>query len=339
MSYAVIFNVVLPIMLFVVAGYIFQKLGKFESDEGSNLIGYAMKVAIPSMIIVALAEEPISSYVQYLEFFGTFLLVSSITFLVALVFAVLRRMPLLEGSYFAATASLSNTCMIALPILVLLMGKEGAIFGILGVINLIIGLQVMSFLYDIHHAPEGESKWGNIASSLWNTAKQPYFVALIIGIILSASGLKLPVTISTTLELFGNTTAPVALFAVGLDLDFSVFRKNILAIFESVIFKLIAMPILAWFLCQWFGLTPASTVAVVLCSSVAAAKCQYALAKQKHIYVEETAAIVAATTILSIATLAVVVIWLNSHYPEVFEMEKNFHIGAHHAAAAGKFVD
>ncbi|MEE2681992.1 MAG: hypothetical protein VX641_06430 [Planctomycetota bacterium] len=62
-SSEVIFGVVLPIMLFVVAGYIFRKLGKFDSGQSSTLIGYAMKVAIPSMIIVALANEPVQDYV------------------------------------------------------------------------------------------------------------------------------------------------------------------------------------------------------------------------------------------------------------------------------------
>jgi predicted permease len=49
----VIFNVVLPIFLFVVAGYLFLVVGKFDRSESGNLIGYAMKVAFPSMINVA----------------------------------------------------------------------------------------------------------------------------------------------------------------------------------------------------------------------------------------------------------------------------------------------
>jgi hypothetical protein len=335
MSADVIFNVVLPIFLFVVAGYLFRVVGKFNRSESNNLIGYAMKVAIPSMIIVALANEPVEDYVPYAAFFGTFLLITTIIFLVAVGVAKICRMPWLEGSYFAATCSLSNTCMIALPVLVMLMGQPGAIYGILGVINLIIGLQVMSLIYDIHHGAEGESNWKNFLKSLWSAARQPYFVAMIIGVIVSVSGFKLPGTIDTTLTLLGATTAPVALFAVGIDLDFSVFKKHLLPIFGATVFKLVLMPLLAWFMCAWLHLGPSATVAVVLCSSVAAAKCQYGIAKQKHIYVEPTAAIVASTTILSIITLAIVIIELNHIYPEVFEMEKTFH-HFHHGAHAAK---
>ena len=324
MALDVIFNVVLPIMLFVVGGYLFRRMGKFTPDQSGILIGYAMKVAIPSMIIVALAHQPVEDYLPYATFFGTFLLITTIIFLVALIAAKICKMPFLEGSFFSATCSLSNTCMIALPILAMLMGERGIIYGILGVINLIIGLQVMSLIYDLNHGAEGESRWENFFKSLGKEVFQPYFVALIIGVVLSAFHWKLPNTLDTTLTLLGATTAPVALFAVGIDLDFAVFKKNILAILSATLFKLILMPILAWFICYWFGLDPLTTVAVVLCSSVAAAKCEYGVAKQKNIYVEQTAAIVASTTILSFITLAFVVYGLNTKYPSAFEIRKTF---------------
>ena len=329
MSSEVIFNVVLPIMLFVVTGYIFRKLGKFDSAQSGTLIGYAMKVAIPSMIIVALANEPVEDYIPYAAFFGTFLLISTIVFLAALIVAKLCRMPMLEGSFFSATCALSNTCMIALPILTMLMGRPGTIYGILGVINLIIGLQVMSLISDIYHGDSSESRFMGLLKSLGKEIFQPYFVALIVGVTISLTEWKLPSTLDTTLSLLGATTAPVALFAVGIDLNFGVFKKNIMAILGATIFKLILMPILAWYMCQWLGLGPAATVAVVLCSSVAAAKCEYGVAKQKNVYVEQTAAIVASTTILSFITLAFVVIGLNNRYPEVFDMDKHFHFSSH----------
>ena len=337
MSSDVILNVVLPIFLFVVAGYLFRIVGKFDRSESGNLIGYAMKVAIPCMIIVALANEPVADYVPYVKFFFTFLVITTIIFLAALACAKVFRMPWLEGSYFAATCSLSNTCMIALPILVMLLGRPGAVYGILGVVNLIIGLQVMSFIYDFHHGAADQSLTRNVLKSIWSAARQPYFVAMVIGVVISITGWKLPGTIDTTLTLFGATVAPVALFAVGIDLDFSVFKKHLIPVLGATIFKLILMPILAWFGCQWIGLDPTATVAVVLCSSVAAAKCQYGVAKQKHVYVEPTAAIVASTTILSIVTLAIVIIQLNEMHPEVFQMEKTFHHfhHGHHATGAG----
>ena len=64
---------------------------------------------------------------------------------------------------------------------------------------------------------------------------------------------------------------------------------------------------------------------------MAAAKCEYGVAKQKNVYVEQTAAIVASTTILSFVTRAFVVVELNEKYPEVFDMDKSFHFSGHDA--------
>ena len=89
-------------------------------------------------------------------------------------------------------------------------------------------------------------------------------------------------------------------------------------------------------MCEWVGLGPAATVAVVLCSSVAAAKCEYGVAKQKNIYVEQTAAIVASTTILSFVTLAFVVYQLDQKYPDVFKMNKHFHFNPQHDSGEPK---
>ena len=71
----------------------------------------------------------------------------------------------------------------------------------------------------------------------------------------------------------------------------------------------------------------------MLCSSVAAAKCEYGVTKQKNVYVEQTAAIVASTTILSFVTLAFVVVELNEEYPEVFDMDKSSYFSGHEADA------
>jgi len=49
------------------------------------------------------------------------------------------------------------------------------------------------------------------------------------------------------------------------------------------------------------------------------------VAKQKNIYVEQTAAIVASTMILSFITLVVVILQLSYYYPNVVKMKEAFH--------------
>ena len=85
---------------------------------------------------------------KYIEFFGGYLLVSFVVFIIAYSYArIVKRQNLLIGSYSSAAASYSNTCMIALPILAIMLPVGGATYGIIGVIVLIIRLQKTSIIY------------------------------------------------------------------------------------------------------------------------------------------------------------------------------------------------
>ena len=74
------------------------------------------------------------------------------------------------------------------------------------------------------------------------------------------------------------------------------------------------MPALAWWICDLTKLPPAPSVAAIICAAVSTAKCQYAVARSHDIYVEETEAAVAGTTILSIVTLPIIVSLLTRHF-------------------------
>ena len=113
----------------------------------------------------------------------------------------------------------------------------------------------------------------------------------------------------------GITTTPVALFAVGAQLNFTLFKNHIRIVSECTFFKLFLMPVLTWMIYDLAKLPPAPSVAVILCSAVPTAKCQYAVARSHDIYVEETESIVAGTTIHSMVTLAVVIAMLAKAYP------------------------
>ena len=120
---------------------------------------------------------------------------------------------------------LSNTCMIALPILSLLIPKSGATYGVLGVVVLIIGLQTMSFLYEWTTVGSSSLKPAKIFKSFLHSMSKNYFIAFLIGLILSFFSIRLPVPLYNSLNVVGATTAPIALFAIGAQLDFSVFLK------------------------------------------------------------------------------------------------------------------
>ncbi len=314
-NHGVLLQIIGPLLIFIALGFLAKQFKQITVDHSKALMSFVMNIAIPVMILVDLTDTSIAHDWSYLHFFLTFLGISALMFVLSLFYArYIRRHSLLFSSYFAATASLSNTCMIALPILTLILPHSGATYGVLGVIVLILGLQTMSLIYAWHHQQKG-SVWKNTLKSLCSAFSENYFIALIAGLILSYFNITLPRSIHTGLALIGNCTGPIALFAIGAQLDFSVFKHNLSLMLESTLIKLVIMPLLAWWICRFLHLSLPAMVAVVMSSSVASAKCQYALARKQNMYVDFTASAVAGSTILSIISLSIIIVVLFNHYP------------------------
>ena len=315
-----VLNLVLPIFLFVFAGFAAQKTGYMQQEKSGALIQFVMKVAIPSMLLVALNAQPISELWHYMDFFYALLAITLIMLLLSLLYAkYIARYPNMQAAFFAGNASTGNGCMLAMPILTLQMGHVGAIYGVLAVLVLVIMLQLTALLSDLSERKDSKrSAFKRFILALLNSLRQPFVVAGVLGIILALFKIPLPSPILKSLSYLGATLAPVALFAVGLDLDFSVFNKNKRAVLEISTLKLILMPILAWSFARFFDFSPQLTVAIVISSSIATAKCYYALVKQKNRYPDMAAASVVGTTAFSLITFTIILYLLHQSFPQVF---------------------
>ena len=312
-----ILQAIFPVIAYLCIGYIAKRTKKFDPNNSGILIGYVLNISIPCMIVLDMTRQNMFADINnYIDFFGGYLIVSIIIFALSYSYArIVKRQNLLIGSYFAAAASYSNTCMIALPILAIIVPSGGATYGVIGVIVLIIGLQITSIIYEYTSEDSSKLSISKILISIGKAMKANYFIAMILGLILSFFGFQFPSVLDTSLNAVGITTAPVALFAIGAQLNFTLFKNHVRIVSECTFFKLFLMPTLAWFICDLIHLPPTPSVAVILCSAVPTAKCQYAVARSHDIYVEETESIVAGTTILSMVTLAVVIAMLAKEYP------------------------
>ena len=307
---------IFPIIAFLVIGYIARLTKKFDPKNSGILISWVLNISIPCMIIIDMtSQDMLSEYRQYIEFFGGYLMTSFILFCLAYAYGrFIKRKDLLIGSYFAGASVFSNTCMIALPVLAILLPVSGATFGVLGVVVLIIGLQTTSVIYEYCSSKGNGMSLRKVLSSFLHAMKANYFIAMVVGLILSFADVKLAMPIKASLNAVGITTAPVALFAIGAQLNFGLFRHHARIVAECTFFKLFLMPVIAWYVCDLAHLPPAPSVAVVVCAAVSTAKCQYAVARSHDVYVEETEAAVAGTTILSVVTLPVVVSLLTRQF-------------------------
>jgi hypothetical protein len=159
---------------------------------------------------------------------------------------------------------------------------------------------------------EGGSLATRILAFVKRPLANPLVVAAIAGFLFSLSGLVLPGPVRTFFDLVARAAGPVALFSLGLFFATHQFPRlgdiaGKIAAVAAV--KMSALPLASLFVLHLFGVDdPDYRGALALFTVVPTAVNAYVMSSQYGRYTSETAAAVALTTALSIATIVTVLI-------------------------------
>ena len=129
----VTYNIILPILIYVIAGTLARRCSYLPENLSSGIMSFAMRVALPCHILAALSMVTFHEILSYMNFFWLFLLITLLVLFISFAYAkFFTKMNNSEVAGFSGSSSMSNTCMIALPILILILGNSGAVFGVSG---------------------------------------------------------------------------------------------------------------------------------------------------------------------------------------------------------------
>ena len=95
-----ILKAIFPVIAYLCIGYIAKRTKKFDPSNSGILIGYVLNISIPCMIVLDMTrQDMLKDLSKYIEFFGGYLLVSFIVFVIAYSYArIVKRQNLLIGS-------------------------------------------------------------------------------------------------------------------------------------------------------------------------------------------------------------------------------------------------
>ena len=268
-----ILNITLPLFLLIGVGYSSIKLGFLTLDQNRGLGSYVLNFAYPALVFNAISTLDITSafIYEYVFIYG------GIT--IALYWAgVLISLKVLGRKAVQSALNglgliFCNTAFLGYPVLAQVIGSEkAAIFlsmnllfeNLLGVLPTILLCELSS----------GKKK--NILKLL-KTALQKIFssppiVAIISGIIFSLLGFGMVEPVRKTLTMLSIAAAPVALFAIGANLNAIRFRSSIRAAIPITLGKLVLFPSLIFLGFTLYGVDDPTTVmsGVLLASAPAA---------------------------------------------------------------------
>ena len=301
-----IFLLISPVFILIILGNILRRIGVPDLsfwDVNDKLVYW---VLIPALLFHHISQINLSSSMFYS--YGVVIL--SGLFIVTIAAITLGKLlgysPESWSSILQGAAR--HNAFIALAIAGSLFGDAGlavgAVFMLLYVpsINIVV---ISIMVSNLNQPGQTDSKKG-IANIFVELIKNPFILAMIAGLIFSLIDSEKIVIIHETSGLLGSAALPIMLLTIGAKIKVRDLALKITPILISNSLKLIAFPVIAYFVAKFMGLTQLEVIVAVIFASVPTAASSHALAKQFGGDEQLMTSIVTTQVVLSFITIPVI---------------------------------
>lgn len=291
-------SITLPIFSILVLGVLFKRLGWVTEEFarlGSDLV---FKVTLPCLLFVKLVQTD----------FRHDLPVALVGYALVAVLALFLLFDRLVAPLFPASGDRG-------------VFVQGAFRGNLGIIGLAfclsafgesvvsvasIYLAIMTTLYNIlavvtlsRHGETGRE--GGVRQTLANVLRNPLILSIVVGVLVSLSGVQVPSILLKTGGYFAQMTLPLALLCAGASIRPAEFQSS-LPLYAASFGKLVAVPVLVTAGGILFGLRGPSLGVLFLMNAAPTAAASYPMAQAMKGNHHLAAAIIAATSLGSLVS-------------------------------------
>ena len=232
-------NAVLPLMLCMAAGYLFQRLGIGDPAFYSKCNSLCFKTFLPIMLFVNIYDSDLSAAADPWLFI--FALAGILVVFLLCMFIIpklvredTRRAVLIQGIFR------SNYVLFGVPIAVNLYGSENSAPAALLAACAVPMFNILAVIALEYYSTEKKSKKG----VLIGIAKNPLIWGAIIGLLFKALGLTLPAGVYKAVSDLGKMASPLALVALGATFKFTAVRKNLKYLTIGVVGRIVMVPLI-----------------------------------------------------------------------------------------------
>ena len=305
-----IFLLVSPVFLLIILGNFLRriKVPDISFWEINDKLCYW--VLIPALLFHYISQINLSSEMLYsysvIIYVGFFIAILTVLILGKLLgYPPERWTSILQGA-------VRQNAFIALAITGSLFGDEGlkiaSIFMLIYVpsINIIIvTTMVMNFGQSKKNASKNE-----FITVFIELSKNPFILAMIAGLIFSIiQSEKLKVIIDTS-GLLGSAALPIMLLTIGAKIKVRDLALTITPIIISNFLKLLALPLIAFFVANYLGLSEIEVVVAVIFAAVPTAVSSHTLARQFGADDQLMTSIITTQVILSFITIPILLAFI-----------------------------
>src|SRR5262249_1490645 len=236
-------NSAFPIFALILSGFICGYLGVFDRTATDNLNRFAVYLALPSLMFVAMSKIT-PDQVRQFGFVGAFVGGFAVCFAVAFLISRFRGRRVASASIEGLDASYSNVGFMGIPMCLLVFGPESAPASIIATLFTACVLFLFAVVVVEIDLKKGHSFWAALANVVPSLVRSPLLIAPVAGLTLGLSGVAVPAPFVSFTTLLGGAASPAALICIGLFLaQERVVGHDAVSIGVLVSLKLVLQPL------------------------------------------------------------------------------------------------
>jgi len=294
-------NEVGPVFLIILIGVLLKRFKLISDEFSSAATAVVFRVGLPCLLFGTLIKadfmkvlEPLPVVIAVLGvllFFGLGWVVGTLA-----IRNTNTRGAFILGSFW------SNCAIIGFAVIQNALGPKGLIpasFIIAFLVPLfnILGITTLTIM-------EHKNRAFPVKKVLLMLATHPLIIAILLGVLVSVSRLKMPFIIDRSVSLLGQMTLPLALLSVGATLTFGNIRDNLPKAFAASLIKTILMPTVITFIAWALGVRGDNLVVLFILTGTPTAITCFVVTTAMKSDCKLAANIVIVSTLMSVLTLA-----------------------------------
>lgn len=304
-----VFNVVLPVFLLILIGYVGGRTGKLGINASVELNRFVVWLALPAQLFNFAANSGWKTLWQP-GFITAFFLSCLIVFVLVLLISWMNNRDLAAASFDGLSASYSNTGYMGIPLCVLALGQDGLAPAIISTFIVFAMFALATILIEIGILSHKKSH-EIVLSVIKSLCANPLLIAPVAGLVWAASDLTLYDPIAQVIAFLAAASTPCALVSIGLFL----IQKSATApaqVWGISLAKLILQPLIAWVIAGPILELPSLWVsAIVILSALPTGTGPFMLAQYYKADGSVISRVVLITTMSSLLTLSLFLWWSN----------------------------
>jgi malonate transporter and related proteins len=310
---AEILGLVLPFFGVIFLGYGVARVRQLPLDALGWMNFFIIYVALPCLFFQLLSKTPIEKLTEWRFIAASMIATYTVFGLVFMVAYWRGRRELSEPTIQGLAAAYGNIGYMAPGIALLAFGEAAAvplalIFCFENLMHFIVAPLFMALSGNDKRTPSVMAR--DVAAKI---LLHPFIIATIVGVSAAALHWQPAQAVNSMVEILARAAAPCALFAMGVTLAMRPLNKVPVELSYIVPMKLIAHPLICYFMMKIMGdFDPVWVATAVLLASLPTATNVFVLAQQYGVWVERASATILVTTMISVFTVTGVLYILKS---------------------------